>query len=292
MLVMKSILTLIAKPLHDGHVQAACKAIDGPVTVDWLGEGEACDVMAADIGLAKVAAALAGEAVDLNIQPASQTRRKRLLIADMDSTIIDVECIDEMGDMLGLKTEIAAITERAMRGELDFSASLRERALMLKGLPRKALQQVYEERISLNPGARVLVMTMHRFGAKTALVSGGFKFFTAQVRSAAGFDFDLGNILNFHDEHLDGTVAEPVVDPASKLATLERLCADAGLAPADAVAIGDGANDLPMIKRAGLGIAFRAKDIVAAAADVQIENGDLTAALYLQGIRQSEFCLD
>lgn len=292
-----TIVTLIAKALRQDHVRAAAAVLGDAVESDWLGEGEACDLLAASpagVDEARIAEALAGAGVDFFVQPAGHRagvpeRRKKLLVADMDSTIIEVECIDEMADMLGMKAEIAAITERTMRGELDFATALRQRARMLSGLEQAQLQEVYDERISLSPGARTLVMTMRAHGAVTALVSGGFRFFTQRVRADAGFDSDQANTLEFADGRLTGTVTEPVVGPEAKRAVLEQLAAKGGFTPAEALAVGDGANDMMMLETAGLGVAYRAKPALAAIADARIEHADLTALLYLQGIRREDF---
>jgi phosphoserine phosphatase len=225
--------------------------------------------------------------VDVNVVP-SANRRKKLLIADMDSTIIDCECLDELADMAGIKAKVSAITERAMRGELEFAAALRERVAMLKGLPLTALQRVYAERIRLNPGAKTLVATMRKHGARTILVSGGFSYFTSRVAKDAGFHSDQANDLLDDGAALTGLVREPILGRKAKLAALENAVTSLGISAADALAVGDGANDLAMIQRAGLGVAYHAKPIVAAAARASINHGDLTALLYLQGYRDEE----
>lgn len=234
------------------------------------------------------AQACAGLPVDHCIQPQTG-RRKRLLIADMDSTIIDVECLDELADYAGRKAEIAAITERAMRGELVFEDALRERVGMLQGLPVNALQKAYDERVRLNPGARTLVMTMAANGARCVLVSGGFSFFTSRVAEAAGFHANRANTLLEAEGVLTGRVGEPILGREAKLAALEEEAAANGLRLADTLAIGDGANDLAMIKASGLGVAYRAKPIVAAQAHARIDHADLTAALYFQGYEDGDF---
>jgi phosphoserine phosphatase len=225
--------------------------------------------------------------VDVNVV-SSANRRKKLLIADMDSTIINCECIDELADMAGLKSKISAITERAMRGELDFAAALRERVAMLKGLSLSALHRVYAERIRLNPGAKTLVATMRKHGARTLLVSGGFSYFTSRVAKDAGFDGDQSNDLLDDGAALTGLVREPILGREAKLAALEKAVGDLDISASDALAVGDGANDLAMIQRAGLGVAYHAKPIVSAAAGASISHGDLTALLYLQGYSDSE----
>ena len=209
----------------------------------------------------------------------------------MDSTAITVECIDEVAGALGIQAEVAAITRRAMNGELDFRTALGARVALLAGLPVAVLGEIYRERVRLMPGAATLVRTMRARGATTALVSGGFAPFTERVRAALGFDLVQGNRLETRAGHLTGRVLEPVRGPASKLALLERLARARGLAPAETLAVGDGANDLPMLKAAGLGVAYRAHPVVRAAVTVVISHGDLTALLYLQGIARRDFVL-
>jgi phosphoserine phosphatase len=230
--------------------------------------------------------------VDWCLQPEAN-RKKRLLIADMDSTIINVECLDELADFAGKKTEIAAITERAMRGELAFEGALRERVGMLKGLSSNALQQCFDTRVQLNPGAAIAVKTMAAHGARCLLVSGGFTFFTDRVAVAAGFHANRANTLTLEglgeNETLAGVVGEPILGREAKLAALLEETAALGLTAADALAVGDGANDLAMIEAAGLGVAYRAKPVVAAQADARIDHSDLTALLYFQGYRADEF---
>ena len=225
--------------------------------------------------------------VDVNVV-ASAGRRKKLLVADMDSTIINCECLDELADMAGIKAIVSAITERAMRGELDFAAALRERVARLKGLPLTALHHVYTQRVRLNPGARTLVATMRKHGAHTLLVSGGFSYFTSRVAKDAGFQADQANVLLDDGTALNGTVREPILGREAKLAALENCAAQNGIDVADTLAVGDGANDLAMIQCAGMGVAFRAKPIVAAAAKQSVMHGDLSALLYLQGFCDNE----
>ena len=218
----------------------------------------------------------------------TKDRRKKLLICDMDSTIIQQECLDELADFAGLKTEISAITERAMRGELEFEGALRERVGKLAGLDLSKLDQCYRERITLMPGAKTLVATMKADGAHAMLVSGGFTYFTSRIGEAAGFDAHRGNTLLDDGNALTGKVAEPILGREAKLAALNEQAAAIGLPVSDALAMGDGANDLAMIEAAGLGIAYRAKPVVAAASDCSIAVTDLTAALYFQGYTDSE----
>jgi len=240
---------------------------------------------------AAVAPALADQPLDWCLQPAAG-RKKQLLVADMDSTIIGVECLDELADFAGLKAEISAITERAMRGELEFEGALRERVAMLKGLPVEKLQQAYDERVRLNPGARTLVRTMRGHGARCVLVSGGFSFFTGRVAQAALFHAHRANQLLEADGQLTGFVAEPILGREAKLATLNEEARVARVPLAAALAVGDGANDLAMIEAAGLGVAYRAKPIVAARADAQVNHCDLTALLYFQGYSLDDFVTD
>ncbi len=238
--------------------------------------------------LAAARAALGGEAVDANVVP-GRDRLKRLLIADMDSTIIGVECIDEIADLAGVRAEVAAITEAAMRGELDFEASLTARVALLAGLEAALLERVYTERVRLNPGAATLVRTMAALGAMTALVSGGFTFFSERVGKAAGFARQSANVLEIADGRLTGRVLPPILGREAKAERLEALCADGGHAAALALAVGDGANDLAMVRAAGLGVAYRAKPALASAADARIDHANLTALLHLQGIHESDW---
>ena len=224
---------------------------------------------------------------DINVVPAEK-RRKKLLVADMDSTIINCECLDELADMAGLKDKVSTITERAMRGEIEFAGALRERVGLLKGLRLDALDRVWHERVRLNPGARELVATMKAQGAYTLLVSGGFTFFTARVAEAAGFDEHQSNVLIDDGKVLTGEVREPILGREAKLAALEDAVAKLGIAYEDVLAVGDGANDLAMIQRAGLGVAYHAKPVVAAAAGADIAHHDLRALLYLQGYKEEE----
>lgn len=236
-------------------------------------------------------AALQDRAVDVCVQPWNG-RKKKLLVADMDSTIINVECLDELADFAGLKPHIAAITERAMRGELEFETALRERVALLRGLSTTALQRTYDERVRLNPGARSLVRTMAANGARCALVSGGFTFFTRRVAAAAGFHLDRANTLNEADGKLTGDVGEPILGREAKLQSLLGEAAALELPLSETLAVGDGANDLAMIEVAGLGVAYRAKPIVAAQANAKVDHADLTALLYFQGYRESDFVTD
>jgi phosphoserine phosphatase len=236
----------------------------------------------------RLEAALAGRATDVCVQP-SEGRRKRLLIADMDSTIIGCECIDELADFAGVKAQVAEITERAMRGELAFEGALRERVGMLKGLGLDKLQACFDDRVRLNPGAETLVRTMAAHGARCVLVSGGFTFFTSRVMAAAGFHANRANTLGDDGAVLTGLVGEPILGREAKLTALREETAALGLTPAEALAVGDGANDLAMIEVAGLGVAYRAKPVVAEKAHAKVDHTDLTALLYFQGYRAEDF---
>jgi len=226
--------------------------------------------------------------IDVNVVPA-ENRRKKLLIADMDSTMIPVECIDELADFAGVKDQVTEITEIAMRGDLDFDESIIARVALLKGLPETALQQCYDERIALNPGARTLVQTMNAFGAMTALVSGGFTYFTGKVAAKAGFQINQANTLCIENTTVTGKVGMPILGQQSKLDSLNAFCLQGGFTPLDVIAVGDGANDRSMIMAAGLGVAYKAKETLANAADARLYHSDLTALLSLQGISQEEY---
>jgi phosphoserine phosphatase len=253
-----------------------------------LSPGHAFDLPIADAGALAAARAIARNApLDINLV-LTTNRRKQLLVADMDSTIINVECLDELADMAGLKPQIAAITERAMRGELEFEAALRERVGMLKGLALIALEKTYVERVRLNPGAKSLLATMRAHGAHTMLVSGGFGYFTQRVAQDAGFHDQRGNILLDDGAVLTGEVGTPILGRAGKLEALEDAAAALKLDFSQTLAVGDGANDLAMIQKAGLGVAYHAKPLVAEAAGAAINHNDLTALLYLQGYSDVE----
>ncbi|HMH64551.1 MAG TPA: phosphoserine phosphatase SerB [Rhizomicrobium sp.] len=259
---------------------------NGPANI--LSPHHAFDLPVANLeALAEARDRAEGLSLDINLV-ATDKRRKKLLVADMDSTIINVECLDELADMAGLKPQIAAITERAMRGELEFEAALRERVGMLKGLTLGALERTYAERVRLNPGAKSLLATMRANGAHTMLVSGGFGYFTQRVAQAAGFHVERGNTLLDDGEKLTGEVATPILGREAKLKALEDAVETLKIDFAETLAVGDGANDLAMIKRAGLGVAYHAKPVVAEAAGAAISNNDLTALLYLQGYSDDE----
>lgn len=287
---MKNVLVLISSPAHpalnDGAIQAASDVLraQGAVvgTPDWLAPEIACD-----IPFDGAASAVAMSAIDAVVLPTSG-RRKKLLVADMESTMIENEMLDELAEFLGLRERIAGITARAMNGEIDFAGALAERVGLLRGLPVARLDEA-ARRIRYTPGGATLVATMKKHGARCALVSGGFTYFTAIVRNALGFDLDAANTLK-HDGHtLSGSVQQPILGKEAKLATLQRLAVEQELSGEETLTVGDGANDLPMLKQAGLGVAFRAKPAVAAEVAARIDHGDLTALLYLQGYRRSDF---
>ncbi len=259
-------------------------------TPDWLAPGEAVDVPFEDLAPEQADAAargaLAGAEVDVVAQVA-EGRRKKLLLADMDSTIVTTETLDELAAHAGLKDRVAAITRRAMNGELDFPQALAERVKLLAGLPVSALERTWEG-TAMMPGAAELVATMRRHGARCVLVSGGFTFFTARVAERLGFDAHQSNTLLIEDGKLTGRVSEPILDRGAKLAALKRHAAEQGLSLSATLAVGDGANDLDMVRAAGLGVAFRAKPVVAAAARVRIDHSDLRALLFAQGYRLPE----
>lgn len=287
---MEAVVTLVSHP--DAAAVSAEMAAAFGTDVAWLAPGIACDIAVRCEDPLKlqseILARLAAAPVDVAVLP-PEGRRKRLLVADMDSTIITCECLDELADQAGLKPRISAITERAMRGELDFESAIKERVALLAGLECAALERTYAERVRLTSGARELVMTMRAHGAQTELVSGGFTFFTERVRDAAGFHRDSANCLEIRDGRLTGRVGEPILGRDGKLAVLEGALRKFGLPAESSLAVGDGANDLGMIQRAGLGAAFHAKPIVAAAARVGVHHGDLTALLYFQGYPRSAF---
>jgi phosphoserine phosphatase len=294
---MRLAFTLVA-PDHTSlqdAIPAAVEAIaqagrpaDG---LEVLGEG-AADIFVEGAELVDLRAAarrgLARARVDFCVQPA-EGRLKRLLVADMDSTVIGCECLDEIADYAGLKAEISAVTARAMAGEIPFEDALRARVALLAGLEIGALQRTLEERVRLNPGAATLARTMTALGARCLLVSGGFDFFTSRVAAAAGFSANLANRLIDDGERLTGEVVEPILGREAKLAALTEAAAALGLDLSETIAVGDGANDLAMIEAAGLGVAYYAKSILAERADARVETGDLTALLYFQGIGQDAF---
>lgn len=234
---------------------------------------------------------LDGLPVDIVVQSHGH-RRKKLLIADMDSTMIGQECIDELAAEVGVKDQVSSITERAMAGEIEFEPALRERVALLAGLPETIVQKVIDARISLNPGSRTLVQTMRRNGAYCALVSGGFTAFTTIIANRIGFHENRANVLTVQDGHFTGTVEKPILGRDAKRQRLARLCDQEAIAMEDTIAVGDGANDLDMVTAAGLGIAYHAKPALVRDADASIDHCDLTALLYAQGYCRSEFAID
>ena len=295
-------LTLICNPkdavltaAHEAWTKEQIAHAGGTITeVTWLADSIACDILyeSVDLNLPSLEERLDNTFPDAPIDIAVQvaaTRRKRLLLADMDSTIIAQECLDELADFAGLKDKIAAITERAMAGELSFEPALRERVGLLKGLDESALQDAYDQRITFTPGGRELIMTMRENGAHTCLVSGGFTFFTSRVAEHVGFHENYGNTLIAEKGKLTGDVGEPILGKEAKLETLRRLMKEHGLVQADTMAVGDGANDAAMIEHAGAGVAFHPHKILADAADLRIRHGDLTALLYVQGYKRDAF---
>jgi len=287
---MSHVLSLIAprdRGLPAGVVQAVRDAVGGGA-VTTLSDNEAVDVaLPSPPDLAAVRRALGGAAVDAVCQPA-EGRRKLLLVADMDSTIITTETLDELAAYAGKQAAVKDISDRSMNGEIDFATALRERVAMLAGLGLDALKRTWE-RVRLTGGARELVATMRAHGALTALVSGGFTFFSGRVAALAGFDIHRANVLIDDGTALTGTVAEPILDRNAKLITLDALAAERGLARSATMAVGDGANDLDMLAAAGLGVAFHARPIVAAAAAARIDHADLRALLFLQGYPAAAF---
>jgi phosphoserine phosphatase len=294
---MRLVLTLVATsfdalqdalPAAAEAIAAAGRPIDH---TEVLGEGAAdLFVEGADLAVLRACAArgLERASVDVCVQ-AAEGRRKRLLVADMDSTIIGCECLDELADFAGLRDEIAAVTARAMAGEIAFEGALRDRVALLAGLELAALERTYDERVRLNPGAARLVRTMNAHGVRCVLVSGGFDYFTSRVAEAAGFAVHHANRLLDDGARLTGAVAEPILGREAKLAALAEEAAALGVGLAETLAVGDGANDLSMIEAAGLGVAYRATPIVAARADARVDHTDLTALLYFQGYGQDAF---
>lgn len=288
------VATLIAQPGNDPDLGAALAAVTQAVSsprVTWLGEGEAVDVgftTQANQSFGSLQNSVAGRPVDLIVQPTAH-RRKTLLVADMDSTMIGQECIDELADYAGFKPQVAELTERAMLGEIDFESALHQRARLLAGLPLEIIAQVFEERITPNPGARTLIATMRAHNATTLLVSGGFTEFAEPVAAAIGFDAIRANQLLSENGELTGTVALPVLGPEAKRAALNEEAARLGIDIADTLAVGDGANDIAMVEAAGLGVAYHAKPKLAEVAAARIDHADLTGLLYLQGYRRADF---
>jgi phosphoserine phosphatase len=286
------VLSLIANPadpeLDPALAQAVLAQTGGEL--NWLSHGVACDILepTAPQALDLARDIIGRKAVDANLV-STGGRRKQVLVADMDSTMIEQECIDELAAALGLKAQVAEITDKAMRGELDFEQALDTRVALLKGLERSKIEEIRREAITLAPGGRALVQTMKAYGAYTSLVSGGFTFFADYFARRIGFDEAIANVLEFDGERLTGTVTKPIVDKNTKKTRLLDLAHERGLNPNQTMAVGDGANDLDMIGAAGFGVALHAKPAVAAAAGIRIDHGDLTALLYLQGYSEDDF---
>jgi phosphoserine phosphatase len=290
------VATLIANPsqpaVTDEVIAIAAQVLGHETERSVLARGIAADLIIRAPAEAKAVEAALRQAlgdrpIDIVVQPVEH-RRKRLFLADMDSTMIGQECIDELADYVGLKSEVSEITERAMRGEIAFEPALRERVALLKNLPVDVVDEIIEKRITLTPGGRALVRTMRANGAYTCLVSGGFTLFTGPIRATIGFHEDRSNRLIVDGGKLAGSVEEPILGREAKLATLVELRERFSLAPQETMAVGDGANDLAMLGEAGLGVAFRAKPAVAAAAHARIDHADLSALLYAQGYRAED----
>jgi phosphoserine phosphatase len=281
-----SVICLIANPadseLDPSLAAAVVKEIGGEL--NWLNHAIACEIIEpkSTDALQTARAIVGNRKVDVAEVP-TENRRKQILVADMDSTMINEECIDELAAALGIKDQVANITERAMRGELDFEQALDTRVTLLKGLERKVIEEVRRENITLAPGGRALIQTMKEYGAYTSLVSGGFTFFADYFGKRIGFHEAIANVLEFDGDQLTGTVTKPIVDKSTKRERLTALAAERNVPLSQTIAVGDGANDLDMIKIAGFGVALHAKPAVAAEAGFRIDHGDLTALLYLQG---------
>lgn len=288
------IATLIAKErLLSGEISAAEDRLRAagiePMGRSWIDEDIACDILFSASPLtARKALEGVAPGVDLVVQ-GEAGRRKRLLVADMDSTMIGVECIDELADYAGIKAEISAVTERAMRGDIDFETALTERVALLKDLDAATIDRCHEERVRPTPGAIPLVRTMKREGARTVLVSGGFTHFADKVAETIGFDHVIANSLDVEDGRIRGTVGRPIVGPYAKRDALLDAAALIGISLDEAMAVGDGANDIPMLESAGLGVAYHAKPAAAGAAAARIDHCDLGALLYAQGYARSEW---
>jgi phosphoserine phosphatase len=287
------VVTLLTAPSNPSLESALVENLRnawGGGDADWLAVNEAAEFAVEQIpsNFWDVWESLQSECVDLVIQPA-ESRRKKMLLADMDSTMIQQECIDELADEAGVGERVKDITARAMNGELDFEGALIERVGLLKGLPESVIDKVMADRITLMPGGKALLATMKANGAYAALVSGGFTAFTAKVAAELGFDENRANTLLTHSDELSGDVGRPILGREAKVQALEEITARLGISEAEVIAVGDGANDLGMLTRAGAGVALHAKPSVAAQCNVRINHGDLTALLYVQGYKKAEF---
>ncbi|TIX88758.1 phosphoserine phosphatase SerB [Rhizobium sp. P44RR-XXIV] len=293
---MAFVATLIANPSNPVLVPAIAERAAEAAKASglyWLADGIACDIALRDdadlqAAEANILATIGNAPIDLVIQSA-ETRRKKLLIADMDSTMIGQECIDELAAEVGLKDKVADITARAMNGEIAFEPALRERVALLKGLPISVVDDVIAKRITLTPGGPELIATMKAKGYYTALVSGGFTVFTSRIAATLGFDEDRANLLLEENGVLTGFVEEPILGKQAKVDALNDIAEKLGISTDEALAVGDGANDLGMLQLAGSGVALHAKPTVSAQARMRIDHGDLTALLYIQGYRKSDF---
>ena len=286
---MNLVMTLIAGSGAEGRLADVAAQIARRLgtAMDWLAPGIACDIACDDPGAEALARQAIGRtAIDVLVQPA-EGRRKRVFVADLESTIIENEMLDELADFVGLRAHVAEITRRAMNGELDFATALNERVALLKGLPAGVLDEA-ASRIRLMPGARPLLATLRAAGVRTALVSGGFTVFAERIAADLGFERVVANRLDIAQGRIAGTVAAPIATRETKRDALRELAQESGVPITDTLAIGDGANDLPMLEAAGLGIAFRAKPAVAAASRWRLDHADLTGVLYAQGYRQAE----
>ena len=285
-----TLLTAPDRPVLDRATAEALRRDWGGSALRWLEPGVAAefDLPALPSDRWAVWESLQAQGVDLVLQPA-EGRRKRLLLADMDSTMIQQECIDELADEAGVGAYVADITARAMNGELDFEAALRERVGLLKGLSESVIESVWRDRITFMPGGKALLATMKANGAYAALVSGGFTAFTGRVAAALGFDENRANTLLAEGGRLTGTVADPILGKQAKLDALEEISARLGLDMAQTMAVGDGANDLAMLNHSGAGVALHAKPSVAAQCDIRVNHGDLTALLFIQGYAREDF---
>lgn len=285
-----TLLTAPARPVLDRATVESLRNAWGGGDAVWLDPGIAAEIALPALPPNRwdVWQGLQAQGIDLVVQQAAG-RKKRLLIADMDSTMIQQECIDELADEAGVGAYVADITKRAMNGELDFEEALRERVGLLKGLSEAVIDRVYQDRITFMPGGKALLATMKAEGCYAALVSGGFTAFTSRVAAALGFDEHRANTLHATDGTLTGTVGVPILGKQAKLDALEEISVRLGITPDQAMAVGDGANDLAMLNRAGAGVALHAKPSVAAQCEIRINHGDLTALLYLQGYARSEF---